>query len=82
MRATAMSKTALVSSGSLVGWGASSTCETADTALLVVNGRTCMLEPVPPAAALAPVPQAWTELFLTGPALSVEAAQTTVAAAS
>lgn len=31
---------------------------------------------------VAPVPQAWTELFLTGPALSVEAAQTTVAAAS
>ena len=31
---------------------------------------------------VAPVPQAWSELFRTGPELSVEAAQTTVAAAS
>ncbi|MEO6020672.1 MAG: type VII secretion protein EccB [Knoellia sp.] len=33
-------------------------------------------------ANVAPVPQAWAELFHTGPVLSVEAAQTTVAAAS
>jgi type VII secretion protein EccB len=33
-------------------------------------------------ADVAPVPQAWSELFRTGPELSVEAARTTVAAAS
>ena len=33
-------------------------------------------------ADVAPVPQAWTELFRTGPELSVKAAQTTVTAAS
>ena len=49
IRATAMSNTARVSSGSLTATGDSSTRCTADTALVEVNGSTCIEVPPVPA---------------------------------